>query len=387
MPTPHWKEFFKAMTLVVFWISIGMIVLPLAGYPALLLVAGLIRRKRGKCAFTTLPRVSCLVAARNEGRCIASRIENLLSQDYPAHLLEIIVGSDASTDDTEGVVESFSERGVVLYRSEQRVGKSGIMIGLSAMATGEILVLTDANTVFRPDTVSQLVEPFADPSVGCVDGSRRNSLGVETCESAYWRYETMLKKLCGKLGSVLGTTGAVSALRRELFKPAGPKRADDFETGVMVRMQGKECVFNPEAVALEPSDTDQSQYRRMVRIVAQYFGMAVRFFFMAVGRGRLWLALQLLLHKILRWQIGVFALAAVVSLFILAGTGPVYAALMWLMVLFNLAAVAGAVAGRVLPRAFMMPYYFWLMGFSAIHGMAKLLMRGPTLLWDHEPRK
>jgi hypothetical protein len=169
--------------------------------------------------------------------------------------------------------------------------------------------------------------------------------------------------------------------------PAGPKRADDFETGVMVRMQGMECVFNPRAVALEPSDSDQSQYRRMVRIVAQYFGMAVRFFFMALGKGRFWLALQLFLHKILRWQIGVFAVLAVLSLCLLAKSGPFYGTLLWLSVLFNLAAVAGAFFRRGIPTLLLMPYYFWLMGISAIHGMVKLLLRGPTLLWDHEPRK
>lgn len=375
------------MALLVFWISVGMIVLPLAGYPAVLFVAGMLRKKRKNCFFVLLPRVTCLVAARNEGSCIAGRIENLLSQDYPTELLEIIVGSDASTDDTDEIVKSYSDRGVILHRSADRVGKSEIMVGLKGLATGDILVLTDANTVFRQDTVTQLVEPFSDPAVGCVDGSRRNSLTVETCESAYWRYETLLKNLCGRLGSVLGTTGAVFALRKGLFMPAGPKRADDFEIGVMVRMQGKECVFNPGAVALEPSDSDQSQYRRMVRIVAQYFGMAVRFFFMALCKGRLWLALQLLLHKILRWQIGVFAVLAVVSLHSLAHTEPLYEALFWLSVLFNLAAITGAVLRRNLPALILMPYYFWLMGISAIHGMTKLLLRGPTLLWDHEPRK
>lgn len=375
------------MAVFVFWISVGMIVLPLAGYPALLLVAGALRKKRKTSSFRALPRVTCLVAARNEGNCIAGRIENLLSQDYPAELLEIIVGSDASTDDTDGIVESYADRGVVLHRSEERVGKSGIMVRLKDLSTGEILVLTDANTVFRQDTVSQLIEPFSNASVGCVDGSRRNSLTLDTCESAYWRYETFVKELCGRLGSVLGSTGAVFALRRGLFLPAGPNRADDFEIGVMVRMQGMECVFNPRAVALEPSDCDQSQYRRMVRIVAQYFGMAVRFLFMALGRGRFWLALQLLLHKVLRWQIGVFAVLAMLSLCLLAGGGPFYETLMWLSVLFNLAAVAGVFFRRGMPTLLLMPYYFWLMGISAIHGMAKLLLRGPTLLWDHEPRK
>jgi len=377
----------QVVALFVFWISVGMIVLPLAGYPALLFVAGRLRKKRKTLPFSDLPRMTCLVAARNEGSCIAGRIGNLLSQDYPAGLMEIIVGSDASTDDTDDIVRSFSNRGVVLYRSEERVGKSEIMVRIRHLATGDILVLTDANTVFREDTVSHLIEPFSDPSVGCVDGSRRNSLSVETCESAYWRYETLLKKLCGRLGSVLGTTGAVFALRKELFMPAGPKRADDFEIGVMVRMQGRECVFNPRAVALEPSDSDQSQYRRMVRIVAQYFGMAVRFLVMAIGKGRFWLALQLLLHKILRWQIGVFGVTAVISVCLLRGVGPFYSTLFWLSVLFNLAALTGSILRRALPSVLLMPYYFWLMGISAIHGMARLLLSGPTLLWDHEPRK
>lgn len=376
----------ETVALYAFWICLGMIALPLAGYPVFLLLAGRFFGIRKRSGFVTLPRVSCLVAARDEGNCIGKRIENLLQQDYPMELLEIIVGSDASTDDTDSIVHSFAPRGVVLYRSDRRVGKSDIMIKLKELAGGEILVMTDANTVFRLDTVSRLVEPFSDPSVGCVDGSRRNSLTVETCESAYWRYETWLKKLCGRLGAVLGTTGAVFALRKGLYRPAGPKRADDFELGVMVRMQGSRCVFNEAAVALEPSETDSSQYRRMVRIVAQYFGMAVRFFFMAIGRGRPGLALQLLFHKILRWQIGVFAVLAMTALAVLRSYGPSYALMVWLALGFNLMAALGALTRRKLPSILLMPYYFWLMGISAIHGMLKLLLRGPTLLWDHEPR-
>lgn len=364
-----------------------MIVLPLAVYPAALVVAGALVGRRKPLPPAVLPRVSCLIAARNEAGCIAARIENLLGQDYPGDKMEIIVGSDASTDDTDGIVRSYAHRGVVLYRSPERTGKSDIMTELRKMATGEILVMTDANTVFRRDTVSRLVEPFADPSVGCVDGSRRNSLEVETCESAYWRYETWLKKLCGRLGAVLGTTGAVFALRKEKYMPAGPKRADDFELGVMVRMQGSRCVFNRDAVALEPSEGDSSQYRRMVRIVAQYFGMAVRFFFMAAGRGRFGLALQLLLHKILRWQIGVFGILATASLVALRNSGAFYQTLGLGVLVFNILAVAGAMARRGLPSVLLLPYYFWLMGISAINGMARLFLRGPTLLWDHEPRR
>lgn len=363
-----------------------MTALPLAVYPAALFLLAALFGKRSSPGLAVFPRVSCLVAARNEAGCIAARLDNLLLQDYPQDRLEIIVGSDASSDQTEAIVGSYASKGVLLYRSGERAGKSDIMIRLRDLATGEILVMTDANTVFRGDTVRRLVEPFSDPSVGCVDGSRRNSLDEGTCESAYWRYETLLKKLCGKLGAVLGTTGAVFALRKEAFMPAGPKRADDFELGVMVRMQGKRCVYNGNAVALEPSETDSSQYRRMVRIVAQYFGMAVRFFFMALFRGRFGLALQLLVHKILRWQIGAFALIGSVCLFILRDAGTFYQVLWFLSLGFHALALAGAWLGKKLPTPLLLPFYFWLMGISAIHGTIKLLLRGPTLLWDHEPR-
>ncbi len=364
-----------------------MIALPLAVYPAALMAAGALVRKRKEASFTVLPRVSCLIAARNEAGCIAARIENLLNQDYPGDRLEIIVGSDASDDDTDLIVQSYSHRGVILYRSPERVGKSDIMTELKKIAGGDILVMTDANTMFRRDTVSNLIKPFADPAIGCVDGSRRNSLETETCESAYWRYETWLKKLCGRLGAVLGATGAVFALRKDLYMPAGPKRADDFELGVMVRMQGSRCVFNRDAVALEPTEGDPSQYRRMVRIVAQYFGMAVRFFFMALGRGKIGLAIQLMLHKILRWQIGVFGILATASLAVLLDYGTFYRVLGLGVMAFNLLALFGVLARRRLPSVLLLPYYYWLMGISAINGMVRLFLRGPTLLWDHEPRR
>lgn len=376
----------EAVAIWAFWASVGMIAVPLAGYPAVLFLISLLFRRRHLSRYSEPPLVSCLVSARNEENCIGGRIENLLQQDYPGDRFEIIVGSDASSDDTDSIVLAHAPSGVRLYRSEERVGKSDIMMRLKEMANGSILVMTDANTVFRKDTLRQLVEPFSDPAVGCVDGSRRNSLEEETCESAYWRYETLLKRLGGRLGAVLGTTGAVFALRKQYCIPAGPKRADDFELGVMVRMQGSKCVFNDKAVALEPTEADSSQYRRMVRIVAQYFGMAVRFFFMALSRRRFGLALQLLLHKILRWQIGVFALLATFSLFILRNAQGIYPVLLLTALGFHLMAVLGAALRGKLPSVLLLPYYFWLMGVSAIHGMIKLLFRGPTLLWDHEPR-
>lgn len=216
------------------------------------------------------PSVSVLIAARNEEAVIASRIQNLLEQNYSG-TIEILIGSDGSDDKTDSIMGTFKDNGVILYRSEESTGKPLTMQKLQELSSGEILIFSDADTFFAPETVCELVIPYSNPSVGCVDGSRRNSLVEETCESMYWKYETTVKKLCSSLGAVLGATGAVFSIRKELFRPLSPRRADDFELAVMTRLQGYSCVFNGNAVAAEPSPDDSKQYRRLVRIVSWMF--------------------------------------------------------------------------------------------------------------------
>ena len=312
------------MNPVPFWIVLGLFLSPWLIYPSVLFCISIFFRKYSSSWKNPeeWPKVSILIAARNEEAVIASRIRNLLEQNYEGSI-EILIGSDSSDDETDTVAGSFRDQGVILHRSENRIGKPLMIKKLLEMSKGEIIVFSDADTVFASNTVTELVIPFSNPSVGCVDGSRRNSLDGDTCESIYWKYETLIKKMCSCFGAVLGATGAVFALRRDLFMPLSPRRADDFELAVMTRVQGGSCVFNENAVAAEPSPDDAKQFRRMVRIVSWMFISGILLMGKALKKRSFLLFLQLLVHKVLRWFSGLFLAAATVLAGFLAGVSSI----------------------------------------------------------------
>lgn len=370
------------MTVTLFWVFLCLFLSSWLFYPFFLLVLSVHAGKRSGSREDPedWPLVSVLIAARNEEAVIGDRIRNLLDQDYMGNI-QVLVGSDSSDDGTDRVAASFSHRGVVLHRSDRRIGKPLMMQKLLKLASGSILVFTDADTVFAPTTVTELVRPYSDPSAGCVDGSRRNSLDRDTCESVYWRYERKIKELCSSMGAVLGATGAVFSIRRDLFLPLSPRRADDFELAVMARLQGYHCVFNPDAVAVEPSPDDARQYRRMVRIVSWMLVSCLLLMGRAVRAGKPLLFLQLLLHKLLRWFSGLFLLAATaVAGFLIAS--PFYMIMFILLCAFHLTAAAGALLRDRMPSKVLFPYYFWLMNGAATDGILRTIFGRPVETWE-----
>lgn len=365
-----------------FWIVLGLSSVSWFIYPLSLCVFALFRRNPSWIEPAEWPSVSVLVAARNEEKVIARRIENLLAQDYPGGL-EILIGSDSSNDRTDEIVQTFAADKVILFRSPERIGKPLIIQELLRLSCNDIIVFTDADTEFAVNAVKELVLPYGNPGVGCVDGSRMNSLDGTTCESTYWKYEKTIKKLCSRLGAVLGATGAIFSLRRSLFMPAAPNRADDFELAVMTRVQGYSCVFNERAIAVEQSPDDSSQYRRMVRIVSWMVISCVLLMGKALKKGNFLLFLQLLVHKMLRWFSGILILCATVLSGVLAGP-PVYTTIFLLMCSFHLLAVAGLLLKNRLPSKLLFPYYFWLMNIASIDGIFRTLAGNSVEIWEKE---
>lgn len=371
---------------VPFWIILGLFLSPWIIYPSVLSGISVFFRKYSSSWKTPeeWPSVSVLIAARNEEAVIASRIRNLLEQHYKG-TIEILVGSDSSDDETDTIAGTFRDQGVILHRSGKRIGKPLMIKKLLEKSKGKIIVFSDADTVFAPDTVMELVIPFSNPSVGCVDGSRRNSLNGDTCESIYWKYETAIKRVCSSLGAVLGATGAVFAIRRDLFRPLSPRRADDFELAVMTRIQGWSCVFNENAVASEPSPDDAKQFRRLVRIVSWMFVSGILLMGKALKNRMFLLFLQLLVHKVLRWFSGFLLVAATVLAGFLAG-GQFYLILFVLMCLFHATAVAGWLLKRHMSSKLLFPYYFWLMSIAAIDGILRVVSGNPVETWEKKSK-
>ena len=207
------------IALIVFWVAAAMAVYTYFLFPLLVLVRGWLFRRpyREAC---TLPRVSIVIACHNEEANIEKKLHNLFALDYPADRLQIIIASDGSTDATEDVAARFSDR-VLLLRLPRR-GKAAALNAAVARAVGDILVFSDANSMYDPDAIRMLTRPFADEQVGGVAGDqrynkRRSAASIQDGECRYWSFDRWLKQQQSRAGSVTSATGAIYAIRRELF--------------------------------------------------------------------------------------------------------------------------------------------------------------------------
>jgi cellulose synthase/poly-beta-1,6-N-acetylglucosamine synthase-like glycosyltransferase len=263
---------------ILFWCLVAIIAYTYAGYPLVALAAGTILRRRvrsneGKPGES--PSVSVIVAAYDEADGIQDRIRNLLESDYPKDRLEIVIASDGSTDRTVELASSFDPRHVRVLDLPRR-GKAAALAAGAAQARGDLLVFTDANTVFHRDALRALVSNFADPDVGGVAGHTTYLVGETTAsagrgEGLYWRYDTWLKRLETMTGSVVSAHGGMHAVRRELFRGVeDPAVTDDFAISTSVVAQGKRLVFEPGAHGFEqPMASTGSEFHRRVRLMTR----------------------------------------------------------------------------------------------------------------------
>ncbi|MGV8048729.1 MAG: glycosyltransferase family 2 protein [Anaerolineaceae bacterium] len=249
------------------------------GYPLLLFVWSTFYRSEVKKAFATdYPFVSVVIAVRNEEKNISNRINNLLLQDYPEDKMEIIVVSDGSEDHTNSIVNELEHRLNSQHTgSSQRFkrfiqywpskGKPHALNTGIAQARGDIVILADARQRFSSNAILQLVANFNDENVGCVSGELvfEHSPGssIEKELGAYWNFEKFVRKLESKTGSVAGATGAIYAIRRNLFQTIPEETIlDDVLIPLNIRLQGYRVIFDGSAKAYDSMSQDARQERR-----------------------------------------------------------------------------------------------------------------------------
>ncbi len=244
-----------------------------------------------------------IIAAHNEQDQIGSKLRNVLALDAQSGRLDVVVAADGCDDGTEGVVQQFTEAGIRLV-SLPRMGKAAALNAAVATCTTDVLVFTDANSMLAPDAVRQLLRPFADPDVGGVAGDQRYlpvDGGTGSGERTYWSLDRILKSAESRGGSVVSATGALYAVRRELFRPVAEGVTDDFFVSTGVVAQGYRLVFEPAAKVYEPvSESDGAEYARKVRVMTRGLnGVLVRRELLD-PREHGFYAVQLMSHKVLR---------------------------------------------------------------------------------------
>jgi len=264
---------------VVFVASIAFVLYILAGYP--LLLAQYAKRFPKPIERRSLyPTVTVVVPVRNGARWVKSKIRSLLASDYPADLLNVLIVSDGSTDATAELVLSYPDARLALLALPHGGKAMAVNRGL-AEATGEIVVLTDVRQEFDAPAIARLVACFADPTVGVVTGELviREGISLEEHQTGlYWRYEKWIRRNLNRIDAMLGATGSIYAIRRELATPIPPGTLlDDVHLPFAIAFKGYRIYFEDDAKAFDLPTSLHSEFWRKVRTQAGVYQILFRF--------------------------------------------------------------------------------------------------------------
>ena len=311
--------------------------------------------------------MAVVVAAHNEASVIQRRIADLRSLDYPPEKLEIVIASDACTDETERLAE---EAGVRVIRNP-RGGKVAAQDSGVRETSAEIVAFSDANATWAPDALRKLVRNFADPDVAYIcgrlvleapDGSNR--------EGIYWRYELLTRGAESRLGSITGGNGSIYAVRRSDYVEVDPRFGHDLSLPYRMVQLGRRAVYEPEARAFEkPTPTNESEYRRKVRMFEHCWLIVLRG---RMLRGQpLGYLVKLLSHRHLRYGSGLLHLVLLATSIALVSQGTVYAVVLGV----QLGVLAAAAFGVGLAR------YYVLVTWATLVALWNYLRRGVPATW------
>ncbi|MGB0598536.1 MAG: glycosyltransferase family 2 protein [Rubripirellula sp.] len=368
----------------VFWLSLLAVITPYFIYPPLLFLLSRFRRPIGTGNGT--PSVSLVISAYNEAAVIGEKLDNSCALDYPAGQLETVVISDASDDGTDEIVQSFADREVRLCRQAVRDGKSAALSRFVPSCRGEIVVFSDANSVYDAMAIRHLVGHFDDPRVGYVVGHQRYHDGEEAAsksENAYWDFEIKLKAWESRLSSVVGGDGAIMAIRRELFTPLQKDDINDFLIPLKSVVAGYRGRFEPEAFCFEEAAPSfAGEFKRKVRIVNRSFRAVTRAGG-ALNPIRVGIfAWQLFSHKVIRWCAPIFLVSCLVANFGLAWNGSSFFTLtLLLQAAFYLTALAKffPIVGNW--KLVYLCYYFCLSNVAAGFAIFNLMLGRKFITW------
>jgi len=258
----------------VFWIAVATIAYSYVGYAVWLWLRSLwsprpVRRGPAE------PAVSAVMVVRNEEAVLVRKLENLLTLDYPPEKLDVVVVSDGSSDGTASILKDFGARGRVRTRSKpESQGKASGLNDAIELASGEILLFTDARQLIEPGALRLLVENFSDPAVGCVSGELMlgDPVGGETGRGTglYWRIEKKIREMESATGSVAGATGAIYCARRQLLEPLPAGTIlDDVLIPMQVVREGFRVIFDSRARAWDSPDLGGTrEFSRKVRTLS-----------------------------------------------------------------------------------------------------------------------
>jgi cellulose synthase/poly-beta-1,6-N-acetylglucosamine synthase-like glycosyltransferase len=369
-------------------ICLSAILYTYLGYPALLfLVGSLFRRRNPDPGY--YPSISILIAAYNEAGNIGRKLEQTLALDYPAGKVEIIVLSDCSTDATDEVVKSFRDRRVRLVRMKTRRGKTSAQNVGVKIARGEIIVFSDATTIYHPQALRYLAANYRDKRVGAVTG-RNHYFDLEENSptglgsAAFWSYENIIKAMQSRILTLSGCVGCIYSVRKSLYTKLRDDIISDLVQPLWVIQKGYRVVFESRAWAYEQTTSSANhEFWMRVRVITRGMRgiLSVPELLKPWKYG--WISFQLFSHKIMRWIMPFFLIGALLCS-MLANPASLWAeSLLKLQLTFYLVALVSI----RLPlykvwKVLGIPLYFCTLNTAALVAFVELLRGHKYVIWD-----
>jgi cellulose synthase/poly-beta-1,6-N-acetylglucosamine synthase-like glycosyltransferase len=379
---------------IVFWASVGAMAYVYVGYPLLLFFVSRIWNRRVTKAPIT-PTVTMVIAAYNEEQAIAGKLDNSLALDYPADRLDILIASDGSTDGTNRIVREYRARHPerVTLLDLPRGGKTVGQNRAADVARGEILVFSDATTMYDAGAVRAMVANYADPLVGSVGGDVRYVREGEEATSKgrqmYWNYEASIRRWESRIFTVIGATGCIYSMRKSLYTHLDPAAISDFVQPARALLKGYRSVVEDDATCYEVAESKQmgDELRRRARVVNRGL-RGVGYMSEVLNPLRHpFLLFQIVSHRLLRWGIPFFLIAALVANAFLLDA-PFYRLTFALQVAFYGGALAALVLDRwhIRPRGLFVPLYFCLVNLAPLLAVWSLLKGEKKIVWETGPQ-
>lgn len=378
----------ETIALGLFLGSLAALIYTYVGYPLLVYLVGVLFPKRVRKE-PIKPSVTVLITAYNEELSIRAKLENTLSIDYPKEKLEILVASDGSDDETDEIVEEFASFGVKLFHQDGRRGKTYTQNKAVEKASGEIILFSDATTMYQPNVLQEIVPNFADDKVGCVAGKllyvdRLNS-DVGKGAKSYWNYETFLKESESRACSLIGASGCLYAIRRFAYRPMYSEACSDFLICSIVYEQGLRSVYEPQAICMEETNQKAGKEMKMrIRVISQTFTDLWRNRRMMNPFRTGFFAVELISHKLFRYAVPLFLFLLFVSSVILMPSSRFFIIALCLQVLLYVMAFVGLILEKmgVGTGVFTLPLYFVLTNSASIVGFYKFLTGEKYAAWE-----
>jgi glycosyltransferase involved in cell wall biosynthesis len=326
----------------IFWFSVAMIFYAYLGYPVVLYILSMIRKKQVLRNEGYRPDVSFIITVHNEQDRLPEKIKNTLALDYPKEKLEIIFASDASTDQTDAIVQSYPQ--FRLVRSPERRGKEFAQKCAVDQAHGEILVFSDVSTLLESHGIQKIVANFVDPTVGCVSSEDRfvDRQGQVSGEGVYVKYEMFLRRLESQVCSVVGLSGSFFAARREVCTNWDVDLQSDFNTLINSQKISLRGISDPYSLGYYGNIKDErKEFHRKVRTVVR--GLTVMKRNLQVLNPIIYgfFSFEILSHKICRWSVPFFLLITLISNMLILKYSYVYFITFYIQIVFYAVALLG----------------------------------------------